>query len=180
MAAQHGANGGEGKRRGGGFRRAAAAAAPIVRSAGAGRGFAEHRLLSVWPEIVGPELAALCRPVEVSYRGRAQGLGATLVLAVDGAVAPEVEHMVPAIMEKVNQVYGYRAVARVRLSQTAMPPSAGGPAHPPERPPAMDAPAGADISGIADPELRAALARLGANIVTAARGRRGNPRTETR
>jgi hypothetical protein len=172
MAAQDGANREQGKRRANGFHRAAAVAAPLVRAAGAGRGFAEHRLLSVWPEIVGPELAAMCRPAEVSYRGRTQGLGATLVLAVEGAVAPDVEHMIPLLIERVNQVYGYRAVARVRLSQTAAPLTPPPAAHPPESPPTLDPPGGADISGVDDPDLRAALARLGSNISLAARRRR--------
>lgn len=172
MTAQDGAERGRGKRQANGFHRAAAAAAPVVRAVGSSRGFAERRLFAVWTEIVGPELAALCRPAQVSYRGREKGLGATLVLAVDGAVAPEVEHMAPKLIERVNQVYGYRAVARIRLSQTAAASVPVPIAHPPERPAALDPPQGADISAVENPDLRAALARLGANITLAARRRR--------
>jgi hypothetical protein len=65
-------------RRGRGFRRAGALVERPVRKGAEGRGFAVARLLTHWEEIAGADIAAVARPVEVSYaRG---GLGATLVL----------------------------------------------------------------------------------------------------
>lgn len=165
MSAEDGASGAGGKRRMRGFARLGAIVAPLTRAAGAPRGFAEHRLLADWPSVAGAEFAQCCRPVKVSYRGRDAGLGATLVLEADGARATEVAHMAPLIVERVNRVYGYRAIARVRVVQVAA--GAGGLAEAPapfDGPPPLDTPASPDISAVEDDGLRGALARLEANI----------------
>ena len=121
----------------------------------------------------GSALAPTCRPVRVSYGRR--GLGATLVLRTDGARAPEVEHLAPRIIERVNQFYGYRAVARIRITQSGAAPGfaekqAGFAAGPPPGPTDADTERAAALTGgIEDAGLRAALTRLGANVL--ARGR---------
>jgi hypothetical protein len=171
--AEHGAGDDGRKRRKGGFARAGQIAAPIVRACGAARGFAEHRLISCWAEIAGPELAARCRPVKLNWKGPdgrgGDGLGGTLTLAVEGAFAPEVEHMAPQLIERINQTYGYRAVARIRITQAgwdgprpaAAPPPPQSPVDVPDE--ALDPQVRADISGVTDPELRDRLKRLAAN-----------------
>ena len=46
-----------------------------MRSAAARRGFAQARLRALWPEIAGPEFAAICAPVKLARaRGPAGGL----------------------------------------------------------------------------------------------------------
>ncbi len=151
-----------------GFARASVIAAPLTKAAGARRGFAEHRLLTDWPTVAGAEFAQVCRPVKVSYRGKDASLGATLVLAAEGARAPEVEHMGPRIVERVNQVYGYRAISRVKVVQIAAGSAGEGGLERAQAafdgPPPLDTPASADISAVENDGLRAALARLEANI----------------
>lgn len=164
MARKNGATETERKRGATGFVRAAACVAAVTRAAGAARGFAERKLLTRWPEIAGPELAALCQPLEISHR-RGQGLGGTLVLAVEGAAAPEVTHMGPRLIERVNQAFGYAAVSRLRVTQ--MRPLAP-PATPAPPPPRIDRVTPDAISGVADEGLRAALALLATNIRTKA------------
>ena len=58
-----------------GFKRTATLLGDRIRKAGESRGFAVSRVLTHWAEIVGSDLAQMCRPVEVSY-GRG-GFGAT-------------------------------------------------------------------------------------------------------
>jgi hypothetical protein len=165
MARQDGATGA--RRKGRGFTPAAKAAAPLLRGAGAKRGFAEQRLMTQWPALVGPALATLCRPVKMSFR-RGDGLGATLVVEAEGPAALEIQHQAPALAERVNAVYGYRAVERIKVVQTAPRGGASGflgePAPAFEGPPPLDGPVSPDISGVENPGLRAALARLEANI----------------
>ena len=163
-------------RRGGGFRRAADRARPALEQVAGRHGFAQADVLLRWAEIVGEGLAPTCRPVKVRYRGKRE-LGATLVVQADGARAPEVEHLSPRIVERVNQFYGYRAVSRLRIVQTghagfAEPAAAfAGPEHAPSP---ADAEAAAGLAaGVEDEGLRAALTRLGANVL--ARGRRRTP-----
>ncbi|MEP3344935.1 MAG: DciA family protein [Litoreibacter sp.] len=88
-----------------------------VRKAGEQRGFAVMRLLTHWSEIVGEDTARMAHPVDVGY-GR-EGFGATLTVLCSGSTAPLVQQMLPQIREKVNACYGYSAISRVRITQTA-------------------------------------------------------------
>lgn len=146
-----------------------------IRAAGESRGFAVARLLTHWAEITGPETARLCQPLRISY-GR-DGLGATLTVIASGAAAPMVQMNLPRIRERVNACYGYNAIARIRVTQTgaearfapgmaeAQTPFTGPNTRP--EPTAGQRAAGRDLAKqIQNPELRAALAALGANIVT--------------
>lgn len=88
-----------------------------VKRAGESRGFAVMRLLTHWKDIVGADLSKMAHPVNVSY-GR-EGLGATLTVLCKGSTAPIVQTMLPQIKERVNACYGYSAISRVRITQTA-------------------------------------------------------------
>ena len=104
------------KRRARGFERASSLVAGRVRAAGEHRGFAVSRLLTHWTEVAGPDIARVSRPVEVTY-GR--GLGATLTLLTTGPEAPMLEMQKDKIRERVNACYGYGAIEKVRITQTA-------------------------------------------------------------
>jgi hypothetical protein len=170
----------EGKtRRRGGFRRASDETRPVLDKVAGRQGFAQAEVLLRWAEIVGEALAPTCRPVRVSYRGergRDQSLGATLVVQTTSARAPEVEHLAPRIVERVNQFYGYRAVARIRLTQMGTGPGFSEARAPFARPEAVPtdgdtATAAALTEGVEDAGLRAALTRLGANVLARTRTR---------
>jgi len=99
-----------------GFEAAAQLVAPRVKAVGERRGFAAARLLTHWPEVVGAEIAAHTRPVRISH---GKGFGATLTLLVAGARAPLVNMQLEQIRERVNACYGFNAVSRILLTQTA-------------------------------------------------------------
>ncbi|MFN3936562.1 MAG: DUF721 domain-containing protein [Gemmobacter sp.] len=149
-----------------GFEPAAGLVARRVQSAGESRGFAVARLLTRWDEVAGAELAACTRPVRIGY-GR-DGFGATLTLLVTGAHAPMVEMRKEDLRARVNACYGYNAVSRILLTQTA----AQGFAEPPARfaaaPPAPAPEARAAVEGVSDPQFRAALEALAQNVFTRA------------
>ncbi|MEM6886756.1 MAG: DUF721 domain-containing protein [Pseudomonadota bacterium] len=143
-----------------------------IRAASEQRGFAQARLLTHWTETVGENVAAIARPVEVSY-GRG-GFGATLTLLTTGAHAPMLEMEKEKLRAKVNAVYGYNAIARIRITQTAATGFEEGqvafspkaPRHQQTIPSAPAQAAAADTaSPIADSDLRDALTRLGAHIM---------------
>ena len=139
-----------------------------IRSAGESRGFAVSRLLTRWDEVVGPDLAALVRPVDVRY-GR-DGIGATLTVLVQGAQAPVAEMRKDELRDRVNACYGYRAIARVRITQTAAQGFAEGqtpfaPAPRPAPPFAPDPRAATVADGVQDTDLRLALSALAANVL---------------
>ena len=100
-----------------GFKRSGKLLSQRIRKATESRGFAVSRVLTHWVEIVGQDLADIALPVEVSY-GR-QGFGATLTVLTTGAQAPVLEMQKETLREKVNAAYGYNAISRVRVTQTA-------------------------------------------------------------
>ncbi|HHB81482.1 MAG TPA: DUF721 domain-containing protein, partial [Aliiroseovarius sp.] len=115
----------------------------------------------------------IARPIEVKY-GRSDGFGATLVLLTTGARAPMLEMQKERIREKVNAAYGYGAISRIRLTQTAPTGFAEGQlAFERNRAPEHSAPdphvnarAHAAATGIENPDLRDALEKLAQNILT--------------
>jgi hypothetical protein len=122
-------------------------------------------------EIVGADIAAITRPVEVSY-GRG-GMGATLSILTTGANAPMIEMQKEAIRTKVNAVYGYNAIARVRITQTAPIGFSEGqvefqakPKSKPTLSPAVQQQAHESARTVTDQNLRRALEELGRNVLT--------------
>lgn len=156
-----------------GFKRADSLLQGRIRDASATRGFAQSKLLTQWAEIVGPQIAAMSRPVEVSY-GRG-GMGATLVLLTTGANAPVLEMEKEKLRAKVNAVYGYSAISRIRVTQTAPTGFADGkvafqaaPVDTPPAEPSRDVKhhAAQTVAPIADDGLRAALEKLAAHVIS--------------
>lgn len=81
------------------------------------RGFAEVRVATRWPEIVGENLAGQTLPEKLS-RGRD---GGTLTLRVSGAAALELTYLTPQLIERINTYFGFRAVARLHFVQGPIP-----------------------------------------------------------
>lgn len=142
-----------------------------IRGATESRGFAQSRVLTHWAEIVGEDTAKIAHPVDVSYaRG---GLGATLTVLTSGAQAPMLEMQKEKLREKVNACYGYNAIARIRITQTAATGFAEGQMAFDHAPKAKRGPkpeiqaAARDMAAPVENEaLRAALAALGANVIS--------------
>ena len=159
-------------RRGRGFERTSSLLQSRIREASEGRSHIGAKLAAHWAEIVGPEIASRARPVKVGYSGK--GLGATLTLLTTGPDAPVLEMQRERIRERVNAVYGYGAIARVRVTQTAPEGFAEGqalfapaPAEPAPEPP-DDAQAGRAreiAAGVENAELREALEALARNVI---------------
>ena len=149
-----------------GFARASALVEPQVKAAGEGRGFAVARLLTRWEEIAGPDLAKLMRPVKVAH-GR--GLGAELTVHAEGPRAALAQMAADRLRDRVNAVYGYKAISRVRVTQVAPAPDPGfAETQAPYLPPGTAAKARGEglAEGTRDPGLRAALSALGAHVVS--------------
>ena len=162
-----------------GFEQTAGLLKDRIRTAGESRGFAVTRLLTHWAEIVGDEIAGMARPVKVGYAR--DGFGATLTLLTTGARAPLVEMQKTTIRERVNACYGYAAISRIVITQTAPTGFAEGqvafapaakpvakPVDPEVRRRAVEA-----SDGVRDEGLRAALESLGQNILMQSAKRKG-------
>ncbi len=151
-----------------GFEAASQLLTQRIRAAGESRGFAVARLLTHWDEIAGPDMARITKPVKVSY-GR-EGMGATLTLLVASAQAPMVQMGLPRLIERVNAAYGYAAISRIALTQTATTGFAEGQtpfsAPAPKPDPVLSEKATSLAKPIHDETLRHALEQLGQNILT--------------
>ncbi|WP_342077436.1 DUF721 domain-containing protein [Yoonia sp. SS1-5] len=154
-----------------GFSKAATLLQTRIRTASEQRGFAVTRLLTHWADIVGEATAQIATPVNVSY-GKG-GMGATLTVLTTSAQAPMLEMQKEQIREKVNACYGYRAIARLRITQSAPTGFAEGRVAFSPAPKAKTGPSAAAqnaakaLSGDVKSEaLRDALTSLGAQVLS--------------
>ncbi|WP_296427388.1 DUF721 domain-containing protein [Yoonia sp.] len=154
-----------------GFSRASSLLQTRIRTASEQRGFAVTRLLTHWAEVIGEATAQIATPISVSY-GK-NGMGATLTVLTTGAQAPMLEMQKEHIREKVNACYGYRAISRVRITQTAPTGFAEGrvafapaPKVNKTHSPAVQSAANALSIDVQSDDLRSALAALGANVLS--------------
>ena len=81
-------------------------------------GFVQSAVVSRWAEIVGPRYAGVSAPESIRFPHGKRSDG-VLNLLVEGAHAPMMQHVAPAIVERVNRFFGYPAVARVTIRQAA-------------------------------------------------------------
>ena len=155
-----------------GFKRTATLLNDEIRRAGESRGFAVSRLLTHWAEIVGHDTASIARPVRVGY-GKG-GMGATLTVLTTGPQAPTLEMQKEQLRGRVNAVYGYNAISRIRITQTAPTGFAEGQASfehkPKQAKPQISHEIAAEADKVSrdvhDSDLRAALERLGRNVLS--------------
>lgn len=146
-----------------------------IKAAGEARGFSDSRVLTHWAEIVGEEIARIARPVKISYRKDA--FGASLTLLTTGSAAPMLEMQKPKIQQRVNACFGYSAITRIVITQTAPAGFAEGqvafgaaagaaPAAAAGTDPAILQQASVAAAPIRDETLRQALEALGQNILS--------------
>ena len=158
-------------RRGSGMRHIAPAAAAAARPALRKRGLAAAGVLADWHKIVGPFLAGATAPEKLTP-GRAlpdggRDAGVLHLRVGSPALAPEIAHLAPQIIEKVNGYFGYRAVARLHILHCAGRPGgyrAGIQLHRGDATPVAKEAVHRETAGIEDDTLRNALQRLGEAI----------------
>jgi hypothetical protein len=129
-------------------------------------GFVQSAVVSRWAEIVGPRYAEISAPESIRFPAGKRSDG-VLTVTVQGAHAPMMQHVAPAIVERTNRFFGYPAVARVVIRQGSVSRAPARTAPPSLRP--VPAELGDSLRGIADPELYACLSAL-AGAVAATSG----------
>lgn len=132
------------------------------------RGFARTEIVTLWADLVGPEIAAGSQPAELKWPrarlGTRQESGGTLFIHADGPTALLINHDTPRLLERINQLFGYEAVTKIRVRQRAL--RVRGPVR--RRVPIITLEDEARISqalaGISDERLRASLERFGRHV----------------
>lgn len=87
-----------------------AAAAPAMRR----MGFGKSGLVARWGEIAGPALAPHSTPVTLRYPPGRRASG-VLDITVDPAQAAALRAEGPALIERINALFGYPAVAHINI-----------------------------------------------------------------
>jgi hypothetical protein len=124
-------------------------------------GFVQSAIVSRWSEIVGERYARVSSPESIGFPA-GRKVGGALTLLVDGAHAPLIQHLAPLIIERVNRFFGHSAVNRVIFKQGRARAAPARPKRPDLRPVPKEI--GQGLREIADPELRACLESLAAQI----------------
>lgn len=79
--------------------------------------YVDPGLASVWPAIVGPEIARLCRPGKLSGGRSSRTLE---LIASNGSAAARVQFEAAAIRRKVNDHLGPDVVGHISVRQSAL------------------------------------------------------------
>lgn len=83
-------------------------------------------VLRQWNEIAGPALGNVTRPERIKW-GRRPHAGeepapGTLVVAAGAAAALTLQHETDQLIERINTVFGYRAIGRITIVQKPVDP----------------------------------------------------------
>jgi hypothetical protein len=141
----------------------------LTRAAFARYGFAYADLLTQWPAIVGEAIAQWSEPERIKWPRAAadeRKQGGTLVIRALPGRGLELQHETPRIIDRINAFYGYPAIAAVRIMQGRLSRKN----LPPRSAPELDGPRAqaleARLDGVADPDLKEALRRLGKGVLS--------------
>ena len=79
------------------------------------RGLADGAIAREWREIVGSMISSHSQPERISYQDSNRHNG-ILHLRVDhSAMATELQHLEPQLLERINGYFGFKAVARMHF-----------------------------------------------------------------
>lgn len=152
------------ERKRGGAARAVADMLPDVGRAAFRRfGFVQSSVVTRWPEIVGDRYAGVSSPESIRFPHGTRQDG-VLTLTVEGAHAVMMQHVAPAIIERVNRFFGYPAVAKIAIRQGVASIRRKAVLARPVVPVSVEI--GESLRAIVDPELRACLAGLAGALAT--------------
>jgi hypothetical protein len=131
------------------------------------RGLISSRIIWEWPTIVGSALAISTLPIRASFqRGKRDG-GVLHIKVISGAMALQIQHLVPLIIQRINGYFGYAAIERISIAQggfsTPLRPVRKKPAAP-ALTPAQEQDLASRLDRIEDPDLKAVLTGLGRHL----------------
>ena len=128
-------------------------------------GFVQSSIVSRWHEIVGARYASVSAPDMIRFPPGKKS-GGILTLVVEGAHAPMLQHVAPTIQERVNQFFGYEAVARISIRQglVQVEKRKSRVAPPSLRPVTIPVDMKDSLRDVADPELRLCLESLARSL----------------
>jgi len=129
------------------------------------RGFVDTAIITEWPNIAGELIGRHSLPDRIRFpRDRSQP-GTLYLLLENGALATEVIHFQPVLLERINRFFGFKAVGDIKIIHGPLPKPRGDkrpplPAIRPERRAEIEQ----SLAAVGDDELKDALIRLGEHV----------------
>lgn len=146
--------------------------AKIARPLVGKRGFTEIDIISRWVDIVGEDMAEYTLPEKLtkprspkaSLEGSKSGLqgGVLHIRAASSAFATVLKHQETELCSRVNAHFGYTVASKIKITLGKIPKRRVKPKPPP--PPPLPTDVSELVGTVDDPELQAALVRLGQEI----------------
>ena len=81
------------------------------------QGLISSTFIFKWKEIIGNDLAICCFPLKFSFPLKNSYKQGTLLLYVDHGAGVKIDHQKDHIIERVNQYFGYKIIAKLSLKQ---------------------------------------------------------------
>lgn len=131
------------------------------------RGFAEAALVAQWASVVGSMMGQFTAPLKIVFPPGERVGGVLHIRVASGAMATQLQHLEPLILQRINAHFGYGAVARLHMVQGPLPPRQQRKAPPPPKlTPDQEQTLQHNLETVEDPDLRDALARLGRHLAS--------------
>lgn len=124
-------------------------------------GFAGGAMIVDWPAIVGAAVATYTLPIRVRFPPNERSGGTLEIKVANSAFATELQHLEPLILERINGYFGWAAVVRLKFRHGPLPKRPAAPKTPAAQVSDRHLPA---LDRVEDPDLRAALERLGRHL----------------
>ncbi len=139
----------------------------LTRRMFARRGLADGTIVRDWRLIAGKALAGRSEPQRIVYPINAKGGGTLHLRVADGAMATEIQHLEPILLERINTYFGFSAIARLKIIQAPLiePPAAAKPTIRPLKA-AEELALHRRLADVDDRELHDALSGLGRALIS--------------
>lgn len=131
------------------------------------RGLADGTIIHNWRLIAGQHLAAHTIPEKITWPAGRKAAGVLHLKVGNSGLAPEIQHLEPLLIEKINGYFGYMAVEKIRLIHGPLPskPLDHGRGSPRPLEPIEENQLSKELDEIDDPQLRQALEKLGRSVI---------------
>lgn len=92
---------------------------PVAKQLLGAQGFYMVDLLTNWQTIVGKNLASYALPIKLTFKQDERCNGCLSIITLSGAFAMEIKQKERMILNKINEFFGYEAVGKLKILQTA-------------------------------------------------------------
>lgn len=92
---------------------------PLVRQLLGKNGTMQLELMTNWEEIIGKSLAEYTMVQKISFNKDERTNGTLFLSVLGGAFALEIENKKTIILRKINAFFGYEAINKIKIKQTA-------------------------------------------------------------